>query len=416
MPENMQENNIPQNGQSRLTTGLVVSILVISLLAGALSGALATVYFLKSGGSPALVTQNLAKKILVEENSAVIDVVQKASPAVVSIVVSKNIDQLQSERDIFSQPFFFDPFFRIRPSPPSPQKDSAPKFQEVGAGTGFFVKADGTIVTNRHVVADEQAKYTVYTSDGKKYDAKVLARDPINDIAILKIAISNAPYLNLADSSKLQIGQKAIAIGNSLGQYRNTVTTGIISGIGRNIVAGSQQGTSEQLEGLIQTDAAINLGNSGGPLLNIDAQVIGINTAIDQQGQLVGFAIPSLDISRDLQSFEKFGSIKKPFLGVRYVLITPAIKEQFKLPVDAGAWLSTVLNGQDNSSAVVAGAAADKAGLKDNDIILSVDGVKIDQNTTLASLIKKYNPGDKMSLEVLRSGKSMKISVTLGEK
>jgi S1-C subfamily serine protease len=303
-------------------------------------------------------------------------------------------------------PFSLDPFFQSRN-----QDSDTPNIQEIGGGTGFLITEDGIIATNKHVVDDEDASYTVLTTDGKKYDATVLSRDPVNDLALVKIEGKGFPTLALGDSSKLDIGQRVIAIGNSLAQYQNTVTTGIVSGIGRTITATGASG-SEQLEGVIQTDAAINPGNSGGPLLDIGGSVIGINTAIDSQGQLVGFAIPVNDLKNDIESFRKFNKIVKPFLGVRYVLINQAIKEENKLSVDSGAW---VVNNDSRQPAVISGSAADKAGIKENDIILEVNGQKISQEHSLAGILKNFSPNDVVKMKILSGGNEKEITVTLGE-
>lgn len=398
-------------GARKIGYGLTISIILISLFAGLAAGALGSFLVLRNGGAlgSAQTQSQISKNTIINEDSAIIDVVKKASPAVVSIIVSKNLAQNQD--DFFSNPFFLDPFFQNR----QPQSGgSGSTLQQVAAGSGFFVSNDGLIMTNKHVVSDSTAKYTVITSDGKQYDATVVSQDPINDVAMVKIKIDKVPQsLSFGDSDQLQIGQRVIAIGNSLGQYSNTVTTGIVSGIGRNITAGDA-GSSEQLEGVIQTDAAINPGNSGGPLLNVEGQVVGINTAIDQQGQLVGFAIPAKDLQNDLQSFQKTGKILKPFLGVQYVLITPAVQSDNKLKLDHGAWVTAVPGS--NSPAVVPGSAADKAGVKEGDIIVSMNGKNIDQNTTLAGLIKNFNPGDIVTLGIFRDGKNLNLKVTLGQK
>ncbi len=410
----IDENEIKPSGAKKLGAGLIYTIVILSLLCGSAAGFLGGIFAARSSHLADFNAPSHSSPV--SEESATIDVVKKASPAVVSILISKDLSSQQQQSDIFSNPFFFSPFFQMPSNPaPAAPKSSTPNFQQVGAGSGFFISADGMIVTNKHVVQDSQAKYAVLTSDGKKYDAKVLSTDPVNDLAILKIDISNAPTLNLADSSKIEIGQRVIAIGNSLGQYSNTVTEGIVSGIGRNITAGSE-GVSEQLEGVIQTDAAINPGNSGGPLLNIFGDVIDINTAMDQQGQLVGFAIAANDIKKAVQSYQRYGKIVRPFLGIRYVLITDDIKSKNNLPVAQGAW---VISGQDDSgnlsSGVVAGSAADKAGIKNNDIIVSVNGSKIDQQHSLASIVRTFNPGDTISLDVIRDKKHITIKVTLEE-
>jgi serine protease Do len=348
--------------------------------------------------------------VSVKEDSVVVDVVKKASPAVVSIVVSKDVSRLQN---FGLDPFGFDPFsqFFQQKNSSSSQKQE-PVIQQVGAGSGFFVSEDGLILTNKHVVSDEKASYTVMTNDKKTLEAKVVARDPINDLAILKVDIQKAPTLKLADSTNLDIGQKVIAIGYSLGQYQNTVTTGVVSGIGRSITAGSMAG-SEQLDGVIQTDAAINPGNSGGPLLNLAGAVIGINTAIDREGQLVGFAIPSSDAFRALSSFQKNGKIARAYLGLRYVIITPELAKLQKLPKDFGA---LVVRGDTVTDfAVQPGGPADKAGLVENDIILSVDGKKIGPELSLVGALASKNPGDTVTLRVYHKGEEKDVRVVLDE-
>ncbi|MBI4049711.1 MAG: trypsin-like peptidase domain-containing protein [Candidatus Doudnabacteria bacterium] len=348
------------------------------------------------------------RTVQVNEDSAVVEVVKKSSPAVVSIIISKDLNKIPgySSSPYDFGPFFFDPFFDFRN-----KNETKPNVQEVGGGSGFIISKDGLIATNKHVVADEDATYTVLTNDGKKYDAKVLSRDPVNDLALVKIEAQDLPTLSLGDSSNAEIGQKVIAIGNSLGQYRNTVTTGVISGIGRTITA-SGAGGSEQLEGVIQTDAAINPGNSGGPLLDIGGSVVGINTAIDAEGQLVGFAIPVNDLKSDIENFKKFGRIIKPFLGIRYVLVNQSLKEENNLPVDYGV---LIVSGGNKLPGVIPGSAADKAGLKENDIILELNGNRINQDNSLAGLLKNYNPGDTVKMKILTGGVEKEITVTLGE-
>lgn len=379
------------------------TVVVLSLVFGMLGAVLGDVYitpFLKKSPAFGAISGDVTT-VQVEEESAVIDVVQRASPAVVSIIITKDLNQNRGSS--FNLPFYLDPFFQNR-------NQDSPNIQEVGGGSGFLISQDGLIVTNKHVVDDPSATYTVLTNDGRKFDAKVLSRDPTNDIALVKIDASNMPTLPLGDSSKLQIGQQVIAIGNSLGEYRNTVTSGIVSGIGRTITAGGVSG-SEQLEGVIQTDAAINPGNSGGPLLDIGGSVIGINTAMDQQGQLLGFAIPVNDIKRDLDSFNKHGSIVKPFLGVRYVLVDQHVKEQNNLTVDYGA----LITGDANSPAIVANSAAAKAGLRNGDIILEINGNRVDENNSLAAQLKNYDPGDTVRMKVMSGSETKDISVTLGQ-
>ena len=383
---------------------LVVLLSFLFGLAGAVFG---STFLVKDGTSFSPFGD--VKTIQIHEDSAVVDVVKKASPAVVSIIISKDLNKIPgySTSPFDFSPFGLDPFFQNRN-----QDSDTPNIQEVGGGSGFIISSEGLIVTNKHVVEDTTATYTVLTNDGKKFDAQVLSRDPINDLALVKISADNLPTLTLGDSINLEIGQKVIAIGNSLGEYRNTVTTGVVSGIGRNIVAGGGSG-SEQLEGVIQTDAAINPGNSGGPLLDIGGSVIGINTAIDSEGQLVGFAIPVNDLKRDLDSFNRFGKIVKPFLGIRYVLVNESIKEENNLTVDYGALI--VSGGRPSDPAVVVGSAADQAGLRENDIILEVNSARVDQDHSLAGILKNFNAGDQIKMKVLSRGETKDIDVILGE-
>lgn len=352
-----------------------------------------------------------------DEDSAVIAAVDKASPSVVSIIISKDVSKIQN---YFNDPFSFDPFFnpfgtgQQQGNGSGSSGSGGTQKQEIGGGSGFIVSSDGMIVTNKHVVSDQSASYTVMTNDGKKYDAEVLALDPANDVAIIKINVSNLPIFNLGDSSNLKIGQTAIAIGNSLGEFRNTVSKGIISGLKRNVTAGSGFGDTETLSEVIQTDAAINPGNSGGPLLNINGQVIGVNVAMAEGAQNVGFALPINTIKKDIDSIKTSGKIIQPFLGVRYVLVTKDIQQQNNLPYDYGV---LVLRGQQVTDfAVVPGSPADKAGIVENDIILELNGTKIDENHQLGDLVLKYNAGDIVTLKIWHKGSEKTVQVTLEER
>ena len=383
-------------------------IMLLSFLFG-MAGSFFGSEFLNRSAAPGI-SNGGVQNIQVNEESAPVEVAKRASPAVVSIIISKDLNKIPgySSAPLDLGPFGFYPFLYNDNSDSEP----TPNVQKVGGGSGFIISSDGLIATNRHVVEDTAATYTVLTNDGKKYDAKVLSRDPVNDLAIVKIEAQDLPTLPLGDSSSIQLGQKVIAIGNALGEYSNSVTTGVVSGIGRSITAGTATG-SEHLEGVIQTDAAINPGNSGGPLLDIGGSVIGINTAIDSQGQLLGFAIPINDFKKDLESFNKFGRIVKPFLGIRYVLVNETIKEENKLTVDYGA---LILKGTGASSpGVVAGSAAAKVGLKEGDVILEINGNRIDQDHSLASRLKDYNPNDVVKMKVMTGAETREITVTLGE-
>ena len=347
------------------------------------------------------------------EESAVIQAVKTDSPAVVSIIISKNVPQQQ---DFFSDPFF-DPFGFGQQQPQSQNQNqgNANQKQEVGAGSGFIVTGDGLVVTNKHVISDPSADYTVMTSDQKKYDAKVQAIDPTNDIGILKISATNLPVLDLGDSANLQIGQTVIAIGNSLGEFRNTVSKGVISGLKRNVNAGSGlAGQSELLSQVIQTDAAINPGNSGGPLLDIQGKVIGVNVAMAQGAENIGFALPVDLVKKDLASVKSSGKISQPYIGVRYMPLDAQIQKDNNLPFDYGA---LVIRGQQVTDfAVVPGSPADKAGIVENDVILEVNGTKVDADHPLANLLSQYSVGDVLTLKVWHKGDTKDIQVTLEER
>ena len=347
------------------------------------------------------------------QEEAVIKAVKEVSPAVVSIIVTKDVpklklyyeDPFKEFEQFFGQPFEFE----------VPQyKQEGTEKKEIGGGTGFIVSEDGMILTNGHVVSDKEAEYTVLTNDGKKYPAKVLARDSIRDLALIKIENQEIPFptIKLGDSDKLQIGQTVIAIGNALGEFRNTVSVGVISGLGRTVTAGGG-GMIETLEDVIQTDAAINRGNSGGPILNLKGEVIGVNFAMAEAAENIGFAIPINKAKKDIEQVKTLGKIVYPFLGVRYVLINEEIQKENNLPVDYGAW---VRKGTGGETAIFPGSAAEKVGLKEGDIILEFNGEKITLENTLAKIIMKYNPGDIITLKILREGKEKIFELTLGER
>jgi serine protease Do len=267
------------------------------------------------------------------------------------------------------------------------------------------------IVTNKHVVDQKDVEYTVYTNDGKKHAAKVVAQDPVLDIALIKIEGSGYPYLSFGNSDSLLIGQSVIAIGNALGEFRNTVSVGVVSGLARSITAGNGSGKTENLDQVIQTDAAINPGNSGGPLLDLSGEVIGVNVAVAQGSQSVGFALPINSVKGAINSVKTTGKIIRPYLGVRYLAINQDIKDKNNLTVDYGVLVKPGSN--PGELAVIPGSPADKAGIVENDIILEIDGVKIDEKTSLASLIRQKNVGDVVILKILDKGVEKTVSVVL---
>ncbi len=403
--------------------------LIIALVVGGLAGTIAAVYVTTSVGfEPTFVTtvfgrpqQTSQLPAPLSEDELVTGLVKKVQPAVVSIAISKNIQSFSNRTgpNIFPFDDFFEQFGFPSPVPnppaggPQQGESQGSKKQVVGGGTGFVITADGMILTNKHVVSDAEAEYTVTTNDGKSYSAKILAQDPVNDLAVIKVEAKGLPTVTLGDSDGVVSGQTVVAIGNSLAQFPNTVTKGVISGLGRRVTAGDNRGMSEVLEGAIQTDAAINPGNSGGPLVNLHGEVIGINTAVSQSGQLIGFAIPINEAKRAITSVKKSGKIMRPWLGVRYVIIGKELAEKNQLSVNYGA---LILRGESQTDfAVIPGSPADKAGLVENDIILTIDGVKIDEDYSLARGIARKNPGDMITLKVLSKGKEKTVKVVLGE-
>lgn len=340
--------------------------------------------------------QSVTKTNIIAEDKLITDLVEKNAPGVISIVITRDVPKMRS--------FFNDPF-----------GDSLPlEKQQIGSGSGFFVSSDGLIVTNKHVVSDERADYTVITNDGKEYPAKVLARDLNNDIAIMKVEGNDFPALTLGDSDAVRVGETALAIGNSLGEFANSVSRGIISGLRRNVSAGSGFGDTERLTNIIQTDAAINLGNSGGPLFNIVGEVVGVNVAMARGAENIGFALPINQVKRIVEQVRTTGKITVPYIGVRYIILDKEIQKQNNLDFGYGVLL---LRGQNITDfAVIPGSPADKAGLMENDIILEINGEKIDENNSLADVIVKHNIGDEINLKVWHKGEMKEVKVKLEER
>ena len=340
------------------------------------------------------VVQTPEKVKVVTEESVVISAVKKVGPSVVTVVEESSP---QSTTPYQLGPFSL--FFQGQ------QPDQTQ--QPVSIGSGFIISSDGLIVTSKHVVADVGAKYQVITSDDKKYDVKKIYRDPLNDIAIIKIDPAQNPGKKLiptplGSSSHLQVGQFVIAIGTALGQFRNTVTTGVISGLGRGITAGDQyQGYVERLDNVIQTDAAINPGNSGGPLLNSSSQVIGINTAIAQNGQNIGFAIPINVIKDSLKNFNEHGQFERPYLGVAYKMLNQQVALLNNVP--EGAYIEDV----------VTGSPADKAGIQKGDIIIKIDNQRLTGKNQLSSAIENKKVGDSIQITFWRDQTTKAVTATL---
>ncbi len=354
----------------------------------------------------------MATDIPVEEDT-VVGAVKKAKPAVVSIVVSKEIPkyEIAYEQRNATNPFGVpipDLFLQV-----PVQKQVGTERKQIGSGSGFFISSSGTIITNRHVVSDKTAIYEVQLNNGKKYDAEVLARDGVLDVAMMKIKGSNFPYLELGDSDTLDVGESVIAIGNSLGEFKNTVSVGVVSGLSRSVTASDNSGQVERLDKVIQTDAAINPGNSGGPLLNLKGQVIGINVAIIRGSSNVGFALPVNNVKSIIDSVNKTGKIVRPYVGVRYVNVTPALKTKNNLSVDYGVLIQRGENPAD--IAIVPGSPAVNAGIVEGDIILAIDGVKIDEDNNFTSVIRSKKVGNTIKVKLLSNGVERTVSVKLAQ-
>ena len=395
----------------------IIFILLLSFFAGAVGGYFAVTYFgIGHVGKPIAEKEATAAREYVPQTTheqKVINVVKEVSGGVVSVIASKDMPVFeQFYRSPFRDNPFFEQFFPEFQIPERRQKGT--EKQQISAGTGFVVSDAGLIVTNRHVVSDEDAEYTVISNNGEKYPAEVLARDPVQDLAILKIKEGTLIALRLGDSEALRAGQSVIAIGNALGEFKNTVSVGVISGLRRTIVASSGLGESETLEEVIQTDTAINPGNSGGPLLNLSGEVVGVNVAMASGAENIGFAIPINHAKKGTEDVKTKGKITYPFLGVRYLVITEELAKKNKLPVDYGA---LVARGEEVTDlAVTPGSAADKAGIVENDIILEINTGKVTQDNSLAKLIQKYRAGDTITLKVLHKGEEKEAQVTLGER
>lgn len=335
----------------------------------------------------------------------IIDVVKRSSGSVVSVIATKDL--------LISEQYLYSPFGDIFPEFQIPQlRERSFKNQQVSSGSGFVI-GNNLIVTNKHVVSDTAAQYTVVTMSGEKISAEVIARHPVEDLAILKVENINLPALVLGDSSALQIGQTVIAIGNALGEFENSVSVGVVSGLRRTLTASGPSG-NEILREVIQTDAAINFGNSGGPLINLLGEIIGINSAIATGAENIGFAIPINRIKNSLAQIETTGEIKYPFLGVRHIMINLEIQKENNLPFDYGALI--VRGSQSDQIAVSPGSAADKAGILENNIILEINGERIDVSNPLVVAINKFMVGDTVNLKLYDRGEEKLITVVLGER
>lgn len=377
----------------RFFIGFALGALVVaSAVGGAIADRFGTLKFLNQylPSAPERAVPGIERKILTEE-SAVIEVADRVSPSVVTVSVTR-------ERQVL-QPFFMDPFgfFEYR-------RPGRTETQKLDIGSGFVIDSEaGLVVTNKHVVSETSASYTVITNDDQEHAVSRIYRDPTNDIAILKVDGLTVPAIELGDSDQLKVGQFVIAIGTALGEFRHTVTTGVISGLGRGIQAGDPfGGFAEELDNVIQTDAAINPGNSGGPLLNSAGQVIGVNVAVSQAAENIGFALPINIVKQVVDSFQSTGQFERAFLGVRYQMISKETALANDVP--AGAYIVEV----------VEESPAARAGIEQGDIVTKFGGEKIaDVDGGLATLVNKHKAGDVVEVEYFREGKTETVSVTL---
>lgn len=366
--------------------------MVTSIVGGAVADRMVPFSFLNRVLPPSLQRSSSAgpvEQTVVHEESVVINVAEQVSPSVVTVSMTQTRQS--------AQPFFMDPFgmFQFqRPGQPENVK------QDIGSG---FVIGDGLVVTNKHVVSESDSTYKVITADDKEHDVSKIYRDPTNDIAILKVDGLSVQSVKLGESDHLKVGQFVVAIGTALGEFRHTVTTGVISGLGRGIQAGDPfGGLAEQLDNVIQTDAAINPGNSGGPLLNSSGEVIGINVAVAQSGQNIGFALPINVVKKVLDSFQSTGQFERAFFGVRYQMLSKDNALMNEVP--QGAYIVEAVNG----------SPATSAGIKKGDIITKFGGEKVaDADGGLATLVNKHKSGDIVEVEYFRDGKTQTASVTL---
>lgn len=399
----------------------IITTAIVSAICGMLGGALTIAIIWNSfvikteEENPIIVKQDVIERAYVEE-SAIIDSVKTVSPAVVSIVVTKDLPTYREINPFFNpflnEPFLDDFFYRQNIQPPSSQRT------EIGGGSGFIITNDGLILTNKHVVVDVDADYTVILSDGTEHAAKVVGRDALNDLAVLRVEHEeetplNLPVVEFGDSESILVGQRVVAIGNALAEFQNTVTSGVVSAKGRQITASDGSGASSNLSGLIQTDAAINPGNSGGPLVNLKGQVIGVNTAVASSGQGIGFAIPINDVKTIIKSVKEHGRIIRPYIGVRYMMLNEEIATERELEISSGA----LIIGDETHGffAVVPESPAEKAGLQIEDVILKINGENVTKDRDLRTIVNEHSVEDVLNLTVWRNGEEIEIQLTLEE-
>lgn len=392
--------------------GIVVGTTVATVgMMGALAG-MSWYYYGDSIGSllPYRTAQTVTMNHLSGSAEAVPDVVAKTIPAVVSVVITADVPIIENYYEQFWSPFGF---FGGNVTVPR-QRQVGTEKQEIGGGSGFLVSADGYVITNKHVVDTADAEYSVRLNDGSEYVATVVAKDALLDVAVLKLVAPEGtefPYLDFSNTDP-RLGESVIAIGNVLAEFPNSVSVGVVSGLSRSIVANDTAGNAETLEGLIQTDAAINRGNSGGPLLALDGSVVGVNVAMASESENIGFALPASLVHAVYESVLRTGSIVRPYLGVRYEQVTKQLALEDGLSVSYGA---RIIAGSKGEAAVVPGSPAAVVGLEAGDIILEINGTKLDGTLSLATRLRTFAPGDTIALRILHNGSEREVLVTLDE-
>lgn len=408
LPEFKRPTRPPALAAGRLRSALLAAAFFLTAILGGIAGGYLEANRTNNGGFGGGSLSN-QKKIVTSQSQLISQIAKTVGPSVVSVNVTLTTAS--------AVPTGFESLYG----------SSAGSQTQAAAGTGIIIRDDGVIVTNRHVVPEGTNSVSVTLSDGTELkDVSVIGRTKATDtldVAFLKINNAKGHKLTAAqigDSSAVQVGDDVVAIGNALGQFQNTVTSGIISGFGRTVQAsGGGSGSTpaandtENLDNLFQTDAAINEGNSGGPLVNLNGQVIGINTAIAGNAQNIGFSIPLNDVKGLISSVLKTGKVTRPYLGVHYVIVTNDIAKQYDLNATNGAYIVPALNANDVT--VVPDSPADKAGLKERDVITKVDGQAIDQTHSLTNLLGQHQPGEKVTLTVVRDNKTQTVEATLGE-
>jgi serine protease Do len=365
---------------------VLISILVTAIITALLTGGIVAAAFLVGDRLVDNRSLDQQRKVVSQEGEVIADIAQRVGPSVVSITTEQ---QSQS-------------FNRFSFLPQETTRNAA--------GTGMVVDSNGLILTNKHVVSEGTTNVAVTMADGTTYDdVEIVGRDPLNDLAILKVKNpKNFKPVTFGNSDQVRTGEKVVAIGNALGQFQNSVTSGIISGMGRPVEAGDEEGNmSEQLSNLFQTDAAINSGNSGGPLVNLSGEVIGINTAIAANAENIGFSIPSNEARAVVDSAKTTGKVSRPYIGVRYTTLTPDIAKELNLTVNSGAYIST------DEGSIVSGSPAASAGLKGGDVITKVNDIAVNEKVSLGSAVGRFKVGDSVTLTVVRGGKEQKINLKL---